>query len=255
MVERANAALKISEAKYRDLVERMNEGVCHSDEHRIIRYANRCFYEMFGYPPDEIIGRSEESFLDGEGVRVYRREQRRRRRGESTRYELRVRARSGEMVPVLVSAVPVMDEYGRSRGAYAVFTDIRERKRIEVLKDEILRDVSHELKAPAAKIKMGLDLVKKRRPAPLDDRPPTEDPARVRPRPRRTEPHRLPARRGRTHRALQLPRGQPGRGHRFGVERDGELCGLCAFVGHGRCAAHHHRGWRRWGSGVWGGDE
>ncbi|MEI6633423.1 MAG: PAS domain S-box protein [Chlamydiota bacterium] len=168
-VERANAALKISEAKYRDLVERMNEGVCHSDEHQVIRYANRCFCKTFGYPQDEIIGRPEEGFLDGEGVRVYRREQRRRRRGESTRYELRVRARSGEMVPVLVSAVPVMDEDGRYRGSYAVFTDMSERKRIEVLKDGILRDASHELKAPTAKIKMGLDLVKKRRPAPLDD--------------------------------------------------------------------------------------
>jgi PAS domain S-box-containing protein len=168
-VERVNAALKMSEAKYRDLVERMNEGVCHSDERRIIRYANRCFCEMVGYPPDEIIGRPEESFLDGESVRVYRCEQRRRRRGESTRYELCVRARSGETVPALVSAVPVMDEDGRYRGSYAVFTDIRDRKRIEVLKDEILRDASHELKSPIAKIKMGLDLVKRRRPAPLDD--------------------------------------------------------------------------------------
>lgn len=168
-VERVAAALKLSEAKYRDLVERMNEGVCHSDERHVIRYVNRCFYRMFGYPPEEVIGRPEESFLDAEGLKVYRREQRRRRRGEAVRYELRIRARSGEMVPVLISAVPVMDEGGRFRGTYAVFTDIRERKRIESLKDEILRDASHELKAPVAKIKMGLDLVKKRHPHPLDD--------------------------------------------------------------------------------------
>ena len=147
----------------------MNEGVCHTDERRVIRYANRCFCRMFGYTPDEVVGRAEESFLDAEGMRVYRREQRRRIRGESTRYELHVRARGGEMVPVLVSAVPVVDKGGRFRGSYAVFTDMRTQKRLEVLKDEILRDASHELKAPAAKIRMGLDLVKRRRPEPLDD--------------------------------------------------------------------------------------
>lgn len=168
-VEDANAALRVSEEKYRDLVERMNEGVCHSDERRIIRYANRCFYRMFGYPPKEILGRSEEGFLDAAGLGVYRREQRARRRGESTRYELRVRAKNGEMVPVIVSAVPVTGEDGRYRGSYAVFTDIRERKRLEALKDEILRDASHELKAPAAKIRMGLDLVMKHRSEPLDE--------------------------------------------------------------------------------------
>lgn len=168
-VERAHAALKGSEEKYRDLVERMNEGVCHSDERRVIRYANRCFYRMFGYASGELIGRTEESFLDAGGMRIYRREQRRRRRGEATRYEVRIRARSGEMVPVLVSAVPAVDKGGRFRGSYAVFTDLRAQKRLEVLKEEILRDASHELKAPAAKIRMGLDLVKRCRPEPLND--------------------------------------------------------------------------------------
>lgn len=168
-VEQARAALEASEEKYRDLVERMNEGVCHSDDRRIIRYANRGFYRMFGYPPREILGRREETLLDEEGLRIYRAEQRQRRRGESSRYEVRIRSHSGEMVPVIVSAVPVLDASGRFRGSYAVFTDIRERKRLETLKDEILRDATHELKAPAAKVRMGLDLVKKHRREALGD--------------------------------------------------------------------------------------
>jgi PAS domain S-box-containing protein len=168
-LERANKALRFSEGKYRDIVERMSEGVCHSDERRVIRYANRRFRRIFGYSARELIGRREEDLLDAEGMKAYRREQRRRRRGEAVRYELRIRARGGEMVPVMISAVPVIGEGGRFRGTYAVITDMREWKRIESLKDDLLRDASHELKAPVAKIRMGLDLVKKRRPAPLDD--------------------------------------------------------------------------------------
>lgn len=166
---RMEQQLRIAEKKYRDLVERMNEGLSYADERHIIRYANKGFCRMLAYAPRELIGRSIESFLDQEGKETLRSEARRRRRGESSRYELSLRSRSGAMVFALVSAAPVFDEKGCFRGGYAVFTDISERKRIEVLKDDILREASHELKAPTAKIKMGLDLLKAHRREPLDD--------------------------------------------------------------------------------------
>jgi len=166
---RMEQRLRIAEKKYRDLVERMSEGLSYCDERNIITYANRGLCRMLGYTPREVTGRSIESFLDEKGKETLRSQVRRRREGESSRYELSLRSRSGEMVSALVSAVPVFDENGSFRGGYAVFTNISERKRLEVLKDDMLTEASHELKTPTAKIKMGLDLLKAHRREPMDD--------------------------------------------------------------------------------------
>ena len=166
---RMQQRLRIAEKKYRDLVERMSEGLSYYDERNIITYANRGLCRMLGYPPREVTGRNIESFLDEKGKETLRSHVRRRRKGKSSRCELSLRSRSGAMVSALVSVVPVFDEKGSFRGGFALFADITERKRLEVLKDDILTEASHELKTPTAKIKMGLDLLKAHRREPMDD--------------------------------------------------------------------------------------
>jgi PAS domain S-box-containing protein len=162
-IERRRIAeqLRFSDGRYRELAERACEGVSFSDDKGIIRYSNRELCRMLGYRPREVIGRSVESLLDEIGLEIYRREDGFRRRGVTSRYELSLRSKTGDMIPMQVSAVPVYDEQGCYRGGYGVFMDIRERARLGRMKDDILREISHELKAPVAKIRMGLDLVKK----------------------------------------------------------------------------------------------
>ncbi len=158
---RTEERLRLSDGRYRELAERAVEGLSFSDEEGIIRYANTAFCRVLGYRPSEVIGRRVESLLDERGLVTYAQEARRRRRGEASCHELGLRAKSGEMVPLKVSAVPVYDAEGRYHGGYGIFTDVSERVRLERMRDDILREISHELKAPAAKIRMGLDLVKK----------------------------------------------------------------------------------------------
>ncbi|MDD5555932.1 MAG: PAS domain-containing sensor histidine kinase [bacterium] len=159
--EEARRARRFSGERYRVLAERANEGLSYSDEEGIIRYANRGLRDMLGYRRGGLIGRSVAEFLDETGQEVHARQMRRRARGEPSRYELRLRSARGEMVPMRVAAVPVFDEAGRFRGGYAVFTDLRERERVERMREEIHRESSHRLKTPAAKIGMGLNLLKR----------------------------------------------------------------------------------------------
>lgn len=141
-------------------------GLSYSDERGIIRYCNRALCGMLGYDPREITDRRVEKLLDAAGRKIYARELRRRMNGKASSYKLRLRSKTGEMVPVQISAIPVFDEKGRFRGGYGVFTAINERLKVERLRDEILREASHALKAPVAKIRMGLDLLRKQRSVP-----------------------------------------------------------------------------------------
>ncbi|MCX6357693.1 MAG: PAS domain S-box protein [Candidatus Aureabacteria bacterium] len=160
-LEHAAEALRASERQYRDLVEKMDEGLAHIDENLMFRFVNRSFCRMLGYTAGEMIGLRVDSFLDERDRPILQRTWRRRKRGEYSRYELRMRSKGGDVVPLQVSAAPVRDEGGRFRGSYAMLVDIRERRSLDRMRDDILTDVSHELKAPTAKIQMGLELLKK----------------------------------------------------------------------------------------------
>ena len=58
--EKANLEVQASEARYRQLVETMNDGLGVIDEDGRFTYANDRLAEMLGYPADEIIGQYSE---------------------------------------------------------------------------------------------------------------------------------------------------------------------------------------------------
>jgi PAS domain S-box-containing protein len=162
-VERAHAALRLSEEKYRSIVENMNEGLAYVDENGVIRYANPSLFRMTGYSPAEILGRRIEEFVTEEGLGRLEDGRRLLRGGGTYRVGFEIRGRDGEMIPIQASASPVFDERNRFRGAYTVITDFRERRKLERIKDDILREASHELLAPTAKMVMAVEMIKKGR--------------------------------------------------------------------------------------------
>lgn len=56
---------------------------------------------------------------------------------------------------------PVLARDGELKGIQAVSRDVTELKRIEFMKDRLIRDVAHELKTPVAKFQMTLDWLEK----------------------------------------------------------------------------------------------
>ncbi len=68
--KRAEDALKVSEEKYRRIVETAEEGIWQTDENQIPKttYVNRHMAEMLGYTPEEMIGRDLTSFMVTEDV-------------------------------------------------------------------------------------------------------------------------------------------------------------------------------------------
>jgi PAS domain S-box-containing protein len=87
--------------------------------------------------------------------------------GETTlASELAIVAPSGELVPVLASAAPVVIE-GRRRGAIVVFRDIRAQKKLEREREEWSSVVAHDLRQPTAAIRMAAEVLSRTGGAPV----------------------------------------------------------------------------------------
>ncbi len=171
--QRAAEELAQSEARYRHLVEAMNEGFGIRDEHGILTYANSRFCQMLGYTQDEMVGHPLEGFVDPDHRPIMRQKLEAGGASDQTAYELIWRAKDGRQVPTIVSPRPLFDAEGVFRGRFAVITDITERKqaeaqelalaiergRIEVL-ERFIGDASHDLKTPITSMKFSLAVIK-----------------------------------------------------------------------------------------------
>lgn len=139
--KQAEAALRQSENRLRTLLDSMSEGLLQVDSRDRILYMNNCFCEMTGYSQSELIGTHWMSLLVDEGPEFVNEINKRRRAGESDRYEMRIRKRSGEIIWVIVGGAPVYDAEGNIVGSMGVFTDITDRKRSE---EQLLHDAMHD---------------------------------------------------------------------------------------------------------------
>jgi diguanylate cyclase (GGDEF)-like protein/PAS domain S-box-containing protein len=121
-------ALSESEERYRLIVETSSEGICSIDKHFRTVFVNSAMASMLGYTPEQMLGRLMEEFVFEADIPHFRREMQLRSRGESTYYELRLRCRDGKIRWCLIAGSALADGDGNFAGAFAMFTDITDRK-------------------------------------------------------------------------------------------------------------------------------
>jgi PAS domain S-box-containing protein len=124
-------ALRKSENRYRMLVETMNDGLAVLNKKALLKYHNDKFCKMLGYQRDEIIGRPVVDMLPKRSHSIFERHFARRKEGECTRYEMVFLRNDGQEIPTIVSGTPIFDNGRRFKGAFAVVTDISDRKKME----------------------------------------------------------------------------------------------------------------------------
>lgn len=127
-----HAALHRQDAHfYQMLVTSMNEGLAIQDEEDRITYVNHVLLNMMGYEQSEVLGHHPSEFIAEEHRAPFMEQMRNRREGNTGRYEMIWRAKSGDSITTVVAPSPIFDEEGIFRGAFAVFTDLTVQKRIE----------------------------------------------------------------------------------------------------------------------------
>ncbi len=124
-------ALRQSEERHRMLVESMNDGLGVRDKEGLITYVNDSLCKMWGYSPEEVLGRPVTDFLDEENRIVLAKQIEKRKEGLSNAYEIVWTGKDGCKVTTIMSPAPIFDTKDHFKESFAVITDITERKRAE----------------------------------------------------------------------------------------------------------------------------
>ena len=139
----AEAAVRASETRYRQIVETTQEGIWQTDTSNLITFANTKMTALLGYSLEEMIGTSVFTFITPEAQEQARVAIERRRQGIAEQHDITLRRSDGATVWALINATPVTDSAGKYAGALAMISDITERKRAEHVKGDLLLAHGH----------------------------------------------------------------------------------------------------------------
>lgn len=120
-----------TEDRYRHMVEDAQEGVWTIDAESKTTYVNSEMASMLGYSREEMAGASLFTFMDDEGKQIADANVERRRQGVSERHDFKFIRKDGSELWTIIAARPQFDEDARYAGAFAIVTDITERKQCE----------------------------------------------------------------------------------------------------------------------------
>jgi PAS domain S-box-containing protein len=129
--KRVEEALRESEHRYRDLVENLNEVVYVISDTGRLTYVNAAVQSIFGYSPEELLGRSVTEAMHPEDIPKFQTALAEVIGGQNRSNEYRFAAKDGSEKWVLTSSYPHY-ENGRIAGVRGIFSDITERKAMEL---------------------------------------------------------------------------------------------------------------------------
>ena len=124
-------ALQHSEYRTRTILATAEQGFWFIDNDTVTLEVNDTMCQILGLPREAILGHQIWEFCDEENQQVLAEEVARRVQGETSAYEASLARPDRQQVPCLFTVTPFLNESGDKAGAFAMVTDITERKRVE----------------------------------------------------------------------------------------------------------------------------
>lgn len=171
--KRTEEKLRLSESRFRTLLNSIPELVWMKDTDGVYLACNRLFESFFGYPEKDIIGKTDYEFVDRELADSFRENDRKALAvgGARSNEEWITFAETGQRVYLKTTKVPVFDDRGTIIGVLGVGADITdlERNRKLLIQHEkmmivggLAAGVAHEINNPLSTIIQGIQNVERR---------------------------------------------------------------------------------------------
>jgi len=167
--KRTDAELRASDERYRQIVQTANEGIWVTDEQDHITFANQRLARMVGYTPEELMHRPAREIIEPGDLADHEYRLQAARHGKASQYERRLRHKDGRELWTWVSGSPLFDDTGKYRGAFAMFTDVTERRHLETQLRQVQKlesvgqlagGIAHDFNNILAAIMMHLSLLR-----------------------------------------------------------------------------------------------
>jgi PAS domain S-box-containing protein len=129
--KRSAELVRLSEERFRRIVETASEGIWIVDAHSNTTFVNDRMADLLGYRPDEILGRSCFEFIDPQDAGRGMEGLARRKEGDVRPREYRFNRKDGAVIWVNFNAGPMRDSRGELLGIVAMCTDVTERRKRE----------------------------------------------------------------------------------------------------------------------------
>ena len=127
----AAEALRLSEERYRRIVETATEGIWITDANNIISFVNQKMADMLGYSPREVVGKPMLEFVDEKDRAAMVESLDSHRKGVKEYGDFKLRRKDDTVMWAIISSNPLADEQGNFVGALRMVTDITRRKKLE----------------------------------------------------------------------------------------------------------------------------
>ena len=121
--------LRLSEEKYRTIVDNIGEGVAFLDPSEQFIFANHSAEKIFGVDTGTLLGTQLQNFIAQEQYQIIQEETIKRSNGENSVYQLDILTPNGESKTIVITAVPHFDSKNCFLGTYGVFRDITGEKK------------------------------------------------------------------------------------------------------------------------------
>jgi PAS domain S-box-containing protein len=161
-------ALKETKNMYQMLIEKLEEGLTLEDPDGIITFVNPKTLESLGYTEEEILGKHWSFIVPEKDHDESYIETAKRSKGISSIYESSLLTKDGTIIPVIVTATPIISDNGEFQGVIVLSTDITERiqaekalKQSEEREKFLLTLLRHDIKNKIYIIRGYLDLLSK----------------------------------------------------------------------------------------------
>jgi PAS domain S-box-containing protein len=129
--KRAEEAIRESRERLNNILKTTAQGFWLNDREENMMDVNEAMCKVLGLTKEEIVGRNFFDFLDDQNKEIVREQNRIRKKGIQSMYEIALIRADGQQVPCLMNASPLLDADGNVVGSFGMTTNITERKQME----------------------------------------------------------------------------------------------------------------------------
>jgi PAS domain S-box-containing protein len=141
------AVRKVSEERYRAMVEQANDIVATLDLDMRFTSVNPAAERLLGYSPFELMGTALSRYVPEEQLPIHRTMLDRKLHDEvATQYEMQLRGKNGREFTLEVNSRLIFDRTGKAVGIHAIGRDVTERKTAEARQTLLVGELQHRAK-------------------------------------------------------------------------------------------------------------